>query len=740
MIDVDAHSHRKALCVRLFMWRKLMRNRGILSFLAWWVLALGTVSLLAQEETEKELLPVWDLEKVSILVNQDQKPVSFAIEQTRDGDRIDYTLRPGEVLAVSNPQQAAAVFEHGKDLVRLRLLQDEIYLFIRPEGILELVGIGPYYGENVPKSRIQGRERQRREDEVKTLDPITIPVRIYTDTNIPLAEVLWRKRVNQRIEDASRILERTCFVKLEIRSFEPWTSDPQCENLQEVLKDFEAKVPEEHGGLSIGFTAHRNAPGCGTELGVARQPFCGKILLREEAPQITEVERLETLLHELGHFLGAVHTSDENSVMRTVLHERHARDVNFVIGFDPLNALAMNLWVRQYRRAEEKRPRGIHPDIAMELLTVYQMVQQFAASQKEQGIKVLENPNVDSFVDLLTKMLQAQGILLTAEEKAAPKATPETKPAPAPEVKPEIKPEVKPETKPEVKPVQKPETPSVPKPEVSGEAAPKDPPQTDVQILEKMMQDLKTKPWETEKMADFELPVQTARYVMTRTLLALAKKEPLGIKTEGKSASDVLGERIVRYAALAAREVGGTKPWDSVEGRAARAAFVLACEIFLEPSGAIGKLPVYGRRFRAIETPELKKLRSKLVGSNVSIFGRSDHSQHFWLSAALAIQLVPDLVENIGVEKELNDDQEGGTGFDMTDLNADLAGTWFSTRVLKGEISLDRIGKMFEYTQVVPAQIRIPKRLKHPKTAEEISELLMKLRTAVDALQEKFED
>lgn len=716
-----------------------MRNRGILSFLAWWVLALGTVSLFAQEETGKELLPVWNLEKVSILVNQDRKPVSFAIEQTRNGDRIDYTLRPGEVLAVSNPQQAAAVFEHGNDLVRLRLLQDEIYLFVRPEGILELIGIGPYYGENVPQSRIQGRE-----GETKTLEPVTIPVRIYTDTNIPLAEALWRKKVNQRIEDASRILERTCFVRLEIRSFEPWTSDPQCENLQEVLKDFEAKVPEEQGGLSIGFTAHRNAPGCGTELGVARQPFCGKILLREEAPQITEVERLETLLHELGHFLGAVHTADENSVMRTVLHERHARAVNFVIGFDPLNALAMNLWVRQYRRAEEKRPRSVHPDIAMELLTVYQMIQQFAASQKEQGVKVLENPNVDAFVNLLTKLLQAQGILRNPEEKAPPKASPETKPAPASGVKPEAKPEVKPETKPEAKPETKPEAKPEQKPEVKPEQKPedKDPPQTDVQILEKMLNDLKSKPWETEKTQDFELPVQTARYVMTRTLLALAKKEPLGksFKTEGKAASDVLGERIVRYAALAAREIGGTKPWNSDEGRAARAAFVLACEIFLEPSGAIGKLPIYGRRFRAIETPELKKLRLKLVGSNVSIFGRSDHSQHFWLSAALAVQLVPDLVENIGVEKELNDDQEGGSGFDVTDLNADLAGTWFATRVLKGKISLERIANSFDYTLVVPAQIRIPKRLKHPEKAEEISELLKNLRTAVDALQEKFED
>jgi len=681
------------------------------SFLFLGFLLFCTVSLFAEEEAEKELLPVWDAEKVSILVNQDQKPVSFAIEQTRDGDRIDYTLRPGEILAVTNPQQAAAVFERGEDLVRLRLLQDEIYLFVKPEGVQELVGIGPYYGENVPQSRIQGREGK-----LKTLEPLTIPVKIYTDANIPLAEPLWRKRVNQRIEEASRILERTCFVKLEIQGFESWVSDPECEDLPAVLKDFEAKVPEEQGVLAIGFTAHRSVPGVSTELGVARQPFCGKILLREEAPQITEVERVETLLHELGHFLGAVHTADENSVMRTVLHERHARAANFVIGFDPLNALAMNLWIRQFRRGDGKKLRSIHPDICAELLTVYKMVQHFAETQKAQGEKVLENPNVDSFVTLLTKLMEARGMIPKQEVKEEPKQ----------EVKAEPKQEVKVE----------------PKPEPETEITVKNQPPTEVQTLEKMMKELTAKQWKTEVTEDFELPVQTTRYVLTRTLLALAKNEPMGkeYKTEGKTDSDVLGERIVHYAAWAALEVGGTEPPTSAEGRAARGAFLLACEIFLEPSGAVGKLPIYGRRFRELETPELKKLRQKLVGSNVSIFGRSDHSQHFWLSAALTVQLVPDLVENIGVEKELNDDQEGGSGFDVTDLNADLAGTWFGTRVLNGKISLKRIGKSFDYTLVVPSQIRIPKRLKHPEGAEEISELLMKLRTAVDALQTKFED
>ena len=208
---------------------------------------------------------------------------------------------------------------------------------------------------------------------------------IYTDENIPLAEPLWRKRVTARLDAASKILEQTCFVRLKIQDFRSWKSDPNSANLPEILKEFESKVPTEPGVLAMGFTAHKNYGGQ-MELGVARQPFCGQILLREEAPQITEVERLETLLHEVGHFLGAVHTSDESSVMRTILHERHARNVNFVIGFDPLNALAMNLWVRQFRRGDGKRLRTLHPDILTEMKAVYQMVLKIADEQRAAGV------------------------------------------------------------------------------------------------------------------------------------------------------------------------------------------------------------------------------------------------------------------------------------------------------------------------------------------------------------------
>ncbi len=756
---------------------------GTLFFFSQW-----RVSVLAEEG---ELLPVWDEERITVLGNQGTEPVRFWIEMERGRKRTELLLRPGETLTISNPQAAAAVFDRNGELTRLRLLQDEIYLFVKQNGIQELYGIGPDHGTLIPQSRIQGRNSAKDAKETSTregnsefepenssgsqtssgtnsprstaVSPISLPiltppVHIFTDMTIPLAEKLWRQRITERVANASEILEKTCFVRLEIEAFHSWESDPKSKNLREVMGDFEKKVPNIPGKLVMGFTAHQNASGERTELGLARQPFYGRILLREEAPQITEVERLETLLHEMGHVLGAVHTSDENSVMRTILHERRSRHANFTISFDPLNALAMNLWVRQFCRGDRIRIRTIHPDVRDELENTYRLVQQIAMDQKAAGLPVLENPNLDFFLKILEKMQEIQNgrqmeSKTVAQTPTASQSPPESPQGSGSDVSSESQ-----------APAENAENTVSSKPQSTEDAAghsieknrsisgnqqaetetpdPADSvpqPESDVQKLQNLLRSMTAQEWETEKTDEMELPVRTARFVLLRTLLALAKNEPLKNYSEkGKQPGDILGEKIVRYAAWAAMEVGGTGDADSPEGKAARGAFLLACQICLEPTGAIGKVPVYGRRFRAIETPEIRELRQNIVGNGVSIYGATDYSQHFWVSAALTIQIAPLIVETVGVEKELSDDREGGSGFDVIDLNADVAGVWFGKRVMDGEITLEKIGRAFTYPQLVPSQIRIPKRLKHPTTHEEIQELLEFLRRSVHELQEKF--
>ena len=73
------------------------------------------------------------------------------------------------------------------------------------------------------------------------------------------------------------------------------------------------------------------------------------ILVREWSATMSEPEREEVLLHEVGHYLGAVHSPDPVSVMRPILADNQAIQTQFRIGFDPVNTLLINLVSEEIR-------------------------------------------------------------------------------------------------------------------------------------------------------------------------------------------------------------------------------------------------------------------------------------------------------------------------------------------------------------------------------------------------------
>ncbi|MDO4574487.1 MAG: M12 family metallo-peptidase [Planctomycetia bacterium] len=709
-------------------------------------------------------LPV-EAQRVSVVANQASANVSFWLLYP-DGTREAQKLRVGESLAVPNPDGAEVAFRFGSKVARQPLRQDGIHAFSDPTGKLELFYLGP---EFPPEFQMKPFPSPwKREDYY-----LTIPVKIYADENIPLVFDIWKRKVEARFAEVSKVLEKTCFVRLEIVSFSVWRSNPESPDLHTLLQDFERQVPLTPKTLSIGFTSHRNFVKAGvTELGVARTPFYPRILLREEAPQITDIERLETLLHELGHFFGAVHTTDDNSIMRMVLKERLGRKAEFCISFDPINTLVMNFWIREYRRQEMRQIATLRNDSRLEIIGAYRMICEFADRQREQGGNVPENPNVDVLLKILEGASVPQEMLVSAPRSVPvrPSAPEESKDMDSDEesgVDPEdplgirseeaSPPERNEESVPEPKPASpvgaNPEDPlgimrdsseeSRDLEDISEEPVPEKPtvkktPETPLEQLEAIRETLMADGWKTEKVTPYTLPSRTTQYVLVSTLISVLSDDWLnrGV-TSGKITPDAYGERMVRYAAAAALEVGGDAPASEPRGRVARQAFVLALEVLFEPSGTLQNLPVYGKRFRALETAEIRKIRREHV-QNVTIFGRSDLCQHFWVSAALAVHLDPSAVEIIGLEKERKDAAPGGSGFDVTDLNADLAGVGFARSVMDGTIPLEKVIRKFRFEEIVPSKIRLPKALKHPETREEEDETLNRLREAVQEHQAQF--
>jgi hypothetical protein len=87
------------------------------------------------------------------------------------------------------------------------------------------------------------------------------------------------------------------------------------------------------------------------------------------------------------------------------------------------------------------------------------------------------------------------------------------------------------------------------------------------------------------------------------------------------------------------------------------------------------------REINLAKLPEAQTLRHR-----ITLYGRRDLSQHFWVSAALAVLSDESQSMTVGLAKEMMD-SAGGSGFSFVDLTADRAGTLFAVAATRDEAS-----------------------------------------------------
>jgi hypothetical protein len=199
---------------------------------------------------------------------------------------------------------------------------------------------------------------------------LTVPVKILVDQAEPTVQNVWEQRLRGRIQEASAILERHCRVRLEVIEAGTWESDTRRTKLSESMRDFRERVATGKARLVIGFTGHRAGKEEDHALGCTPAPLHTHILIREWKVR-TEPERLEVLVHELGHFLGACHSPERDSVMRPNLGDGRASLRAFRIGFDPVNTLVMNLVAEDLARRPARRLGELRPRTRKRLLAIF---------------------------------------------------------------------------------------------------------------------------------------------------------------------------------------------------------------------------------------------------------------------------------------------------------------------------------------------------------------------------------
>jgi hypothetical protein len=111
-----------------------------------------------------------------------------------------------------------------------------------------------------------------------------------------------------------------------------------------------------------------------------------------------------------------------------------------------------------------------------------------------------------------------------------------------------------------------------------------------------------------------------------------------------------------------------------------------------------------------VTTPQVRRLAAQHVG-RVTLRGRRDWTQHFWISAGLALSSGETVSDAAGLFKE-ELDADGGSGFSFGDLLADRAGTRFALAATHdaaaGRAMQDRLSGRWPLDDLFPQAADLP--------------------------------
>ena len=299
----------------------------------------------------------------TILVNQTPHPIQAEFPQ-RDQQRYRVALRPGEVLPLAIDGIVSFQYWHSDQKHVGALRPDAIYqLVTTSRGQVELRRFDLGRIEMPPKVGGQGIVEVRRPGSVKVV--------IAVDDDEKTRRPIWEKKLKDRLESASRLLEFFVGMRLKVVGIRRWNTNANITNFEESLREFAQNVPAGSADLVIGFTSQYTLNLKRSRLGGTLGPLQNHIMIREHGPRIGEAERLEVLLHELGHYFGAAHSPDKSTLMRPVLGDAQANRRSFRVVYDPVNLLVMNLVSEQLRLQGWQRPLVIPSKVQLRLLDLY---------------------------------------------------------------------------------------------------------------------------------------------------------------------------------------------------------------------------------------------------------------------------------------------------------------------------------------------------------------------------------
>lgn len=314
---------------------------------------------------------------VVVVSNRTPQAVTFRVApQNRTAK--SYRVAARELVSIPVTGPLELVYKEGESARKLLIDPNSVCFFSRTkEGKLDFNQIG-FSSDPVPESS----QKSANDSDAKqplaasardpfTSNVCTIPVKIFVDDEEPFVQKRWEKRLRERMREASDILEQHCRVRFEVVAADLWDSNNEERDFRKMLAEFEREVRVEPAALAIGFSSQKKIMAARTHLGGTFAPLRRYILIREWSKTMSDSERLEVLLHELGHYLGATHSPEKNSVMRPILNDGQSKLRSFHIGYDPVNTLVMCLVGEEIRAHQVRHLSQLSPKSRRQLRSIY---------------------------------------------------------------------------------------------------------------------------------------------------------------------------------------------------------------------------------------------------------------------------------------------------------------------------------------------------------------------------------
>lgn len=660
---------------------------------------------------------------VAVISNRTAKRIVFAVAQ-KGKPQETIRLASGDVYSFFFNDQSALVFHDGQKAQQFSLTPQQVYFFGSTEEGKTFFQQMPLTGNAVGAFRMKpdSQESVSKKNTYSDLGSrvIEIPVKVFVDDNEQARRDVWEERLARRFDKVNSVYERLCRVRFKVTDFGTWNSDNNINDFTQSMKEFEILADNRPGAIAIGFTSQYGIEPGVNHIGMTRQPFHTHVLIREFAPQFTENERVEALIHELGHWLGAVHNPDPHCYMNPVLSDRVSRQVNYIKTFNPINTLLLNLWADCWNNRRngllfmsDKRMEELIdiytfmssvPQTDSNAAAIQRLLIVVAKQEQERREKLRQAmTNFNSTITMPDDLETYAETIPELQEQKQPNGNNEgdleNNSDEEPEDEGHANSDVQLPSNPEE---EKAESESaIPQPEPvqtkeSNEIKPEEPKIAEKPTPPALQNNQEDAVAPGELNSDDDLPeeitlsekmsVNKAVKFVTQEILKSARA------LEKNPRDNAYVNALIQSGAAAAMKLP--------EKHRVRA-FLVSVGLALDASNAMKSLPVIGERVKKMDSYDFQSLRETII-KQPSINAREDWAQHFGVSAALSALMSPDAARQAGLIKELKDEQTPGNAFDTGDLAADFAGCTFAQRLLEKRLALDSIAQNFDVTKWIP--------------------------------------